>query len=149
VIRRPPPDDGIVDRTVRPDTRTCPLMIDVQCHTVLDPIVAIEERAPSGTHVLWREFGEEANAPEVDTGHRHAVWRGAPRRADKRAVTAETQHDVCVPEQRAHGSEIPRGNVPDVETACTGDEHSLVSKRTCLGPVRATHNPDATRSVHT
>ena len=68
--------------------------LGLEQRALLDRVVAVEDRADAGLHVVVPDVGHEAEAPLVDADQRHAVAHQLARRGEHGAVAADHDREV-------------------------------------------------------
>src|SRR5882672_9585694 len=120
-----------------------------QQRALLDAVLAIENRADAGAHVVVADVGHETDAALVHADQRHVVAHEIARRGEHRAVAADDDRELGVGADRrivdAALAEVGRGLALDQHFAAALFEHpaQLPQRLRDLGTAQLADQGDA------
>src|SRR6266850_1410258 len=142
-------DDGLVERDGLQDRFIVSSYFGFQQRALLDAVLAIENRADAGAHVVVADVGHETDAALVHADQRHVVAHEIARRGEHRAVSADDDRELGVGADRrivdAAHAEVGRGLALDQHFAAALFEHAaqLPQRLRDLGTAQLADQGDA------
>src|SRR6266850_1294404 len=142
-------DDGLVECDGLKDRFIVSFYFSLQQRALLDAVLAVENRADAGLHVVVADVGHETDAALVHADERHVMAHETARRGEHRAVAADDDREIGAGADRrrvdAAHAEVGRGLALDQHFAAALFEHraQLAQRFRDLGAAQLADQGDA------
>src|SRR5712691_9264756 len=145
-------DDRFVERNRAQHAVVSASDFRVDQGALLDAVLAVENRADAGAHVVVADVGHETDAALVHADERHVVTHEIARRGEYRAVAADDDRELGIGADRrivdAAQAEVGRGLALDQHFAAALFEHAaqLPQRLRDLGTAQLADQGDAAKA---